>query len=135
MAPLVLGFLIVVGVVVVLALVATFLPSVWNPVARVVRRVLDIPVGLNPPAPQNLAAMYYRPYPARLQVNWPALVLGPFWYLLAGLWVSALWVHFSIMATLIFVTGGVLAPVVWLYCGLKANEDLHEFRIARYNVY
>jgi hypothetical protein len=135
MAPPVLGFLIVAGGVVGLALVAKFVPSVWTPVASVVRRVLDIPIGLTPPPGPNLAEMYYRPYPARLQINWPALVLGPFWYLLAGLWVSALWVHFSIMATLVFVTGGVLAPVVWLYCGLKANEDLHEFRTARYNVY
>ena len=124
------GFLIVVGMFVVLALVAKFLPFIRKPVAAVVRRVLDIEVGMSPPAAKNLGELYYRPYPGRLEINWPALILGPIWYLLAGLWV-----HFSIMATLIFVTGGMLAPVVWLYCGLKANEDLLEFRIARYNVY
>jgi len=126
----VLGFLIVVGVFVVLALAAKFLPFIWNPVASVIRRVLDVQVGMNPPAAKNLGELYYRPYPRRLELNWPALILGPIWYLLAGLWV-----HFSIMATLVFVTGGMLAPIVWLYCGLKANEDLLEFRIARYNVY
>ena len=130
MAPLVVGFLVVVGVVIALALVARFVPSVWNSVAARVSRVLDIPVGFALPARESPAELYYRPYPRRLQLNWLALILGPIWYLLVGLWV-----HASIMLSLIFVTGGMLAPIVWLYCGLKADEDLLEFRIARYNVY
>jgi hypothetical protein len=78
----------------------------------------------------HLAARYHRPYPGRLSLNWPALVLGPAWYLLAGLWT-----HASIQVTLVFLSGGLLAPFVWLYCGLKANEDLLEFRVARDSVY
>jgi hypothetical protein len=130
MAPPVVGFLIVLGVVIALALIARFVPSVWNPVATRVSRVLDIPVGFNLAARESLRELYNRPYPGRLQLNWLALILGPVWYLLVGLWV-----HASILLTLIFVTGGMLAPIVWLYCGLKADEDLHEFRIARHNVY
>ncbi len=130
MAPPVVGFLIVLGVGIALALFARFVPSVWNPVTSRVNRVLDIPVGFSLPARESPAELYYRPYPRRLQLNWLALILGPIWYLLVGLWV-----HASIMLTLIFVTGGMLAPIVWLYCGLKADEDLLEFRIARHNVY
>lgn len=72
--------------------------------------------------------LYHRPMPPRLQVNWPALVLGPFWYFVAGLWV-----HASILLTLAFLSGGILVPFVWLYAGLKANEDLLDARIMRKN--
>lgn len=92
------------------------------------RRVLDTPVGL--PTREAPSDLYARPYPPRLSLNIPALILGPAWYLLAGLWI-----HASIQATLVFVSGGLLAPLVWLYCGLKANEDLLEFRVARRSVY
>jgi len=92
--------------------------------------VLDTPVGVEWPRQPDPADLYYRPYPRRLSLNVPALILGPLWYLAVGLWV-----HASIMLSMIFLTGGLLAPLIWLYCGLKANEDLLEFRIARYNVY
>lgn len=95
-----------------------------------VRRVLDAPVGVTLPSKEAPGAIYYRTYPPRLSMNWLALILGPFWYLLVGLWV-----HASILVTLVFLTGGLLAPFVWLYCGLKANEDLVEFRVARNTVY
>ncbi|MDR7543932.1 MAG: hypothetical protein QN120_06765, partial [Armatimonadota bacterium] len=61
---------------------------------------------------------------------WPALILGPVYYVLVGLWV-----HAAIMAILVGVSGGLLAPFVWLYCGLKANEDVLEFRVASRSVY
>lgn len=85
------------------------------------------------PAParaENLAEMYFRQSPQKLEWNWAALVLGPFWYFIQGLWV-----HGSILLGLAFVTGGVFAPLAWLYSGLKANEDLLEFSIARRSVY
>jgi hypothetical protein len=104
-----------------------------SPLARIgswVRRVLDTPVGIEFPRRPDPADLYYRPYPRRLQLNVPALILGPIWYLLVGLWV-----HVTIMLSMIFLSGGLLAPIVWLYCGLKGSEDLLEFRIARDTVY
>ncbi|MGQ0548918.1 MAG: DUF2628 domain-containing protein [Armatimonadota bacterium] len=94
------------------------------------QRVLDTPVGIEWPREPEPEDLYYRPFPARLSLNVPALILGPVWYLAVGLWV-----HASIMLGMIFLSGGLLAPFVWLYCGLKANEDFHEFRIARHTVY
>jgi len=77
-----------------------------------------------------LATLYHRPMPPRLSINWPALVLGPLWYFGAGLWV-----HGSILLTIAFLSGGLLAPLVWLYAGFKANEDLLDARIMRRSVY
>ncbi|MCS7173582.1 MAG: DUF2628 domain-containing protein [Armatimonadetes bacterium] len=68
--------------------------------------------------------------PPRLSWNWAAAVLGPFWYLAMGLWA-----HFVALAALAFLSGGLLAPLVWLYCALKANEDLWEARKARWSAY
>jgi hypothetical protein len=68
--------------------------------------------------------------PPRLSLNWLALILGPLWYFAVGLWV-----HGSIMLAIAFMSGGLLAPLVWLYAGLKANEDLLEARLARRSVY
>jgi len=70
--------------------------------------------------------LYHLPMPPRLQVNWLALVLGPFWYFLVGLWV-----HGSILLTLAFLSGGILVPFVWIYAALKANEDLLDARVMR----
>ena len=78
----------------------------------------------------QIPPLYHRPMPPRLGVNWPALVLGPLWYFGTGLWV-----HGSIMLSIAFLSGGLLAPLVWLYAGLKANEDLLEARLARRSVY
>lgn len=115
-----------------LALARTFARPAWDRVGGWINRILDIQVGV--PMPRQAAEaprdLYYRPYPGRLQINWLALILGPIWYLLVGLWV-----HASILISLLFLSGGALFPIVWLYCGLKANEDLLEFRIARENVY
>jgi hypothetical protein len=46
-----------------------------------------------------------------------------------------LWGHFLTLVTIVFLTGGLLAPAVWLYCAVKANEDYFEFKIARWSFY
>ena len=130
------GPVLVVGVIgaiaYLLALARTFARPGWDRVGGWINRILNVQVGVPMPrqAPEALRDLYYRPYPGRLQVNWLALILGPIWYLLVGLWV-----HASILISLLFLSGGALFPIVWLYCGLKASEDLLEFRIARENVY
>jgi hypothetical protein len=121
----------VIGVIVyVLALTRTFASALWSRVTGWLNRILSIETGLPLPRQESASDLYYRPYPRRLQINWVALILGPFWYLLAGLWV-----HAAIFFSLIFVSGGLLAPFVWIYCGLKADEDLLEFRVSRRSVY
>jgi len=121
--------------IVVLAVLAGLVLSLWlgysqaRP-ARAFRAALAREVPIAPVRVEDPADLYYRPFPDRLQVHWPALLLGPFWYLLVGLWV-----HAGILLALVFVSGGLLAPVVWAYAGLKAEEDLVEARIARRNVY
>ena len=73
------------------------------------------------PARADPADLYYRPFPQRLSWNWAALVLGPVWYL-----AQSLWVHGLILLGLAFV---------WVYAGLKADEDMLEFRIAQHSLY
>jgi len=68
--------------------------------------------------------------PPRLSWNWAAAFLGPLWYLYYGLWS-----HFFILITIAFLTGGLLAPAVWLYCAVKANEDYFELKKARWSFY
>lgn len=63
-------------------------------------------------------------------MNWVALILGPFWYFATGLWV-----HGFILLSVAFLSGGLLLPFVWLYCGLKADEDLLDARIMRKSYY
>jgi hypothetical protein len=94
------------------------------------RKVLESPIGVTVPSREAPGDFYYRPYPRRLSLNWIALILGPVYYLLVGLWT-----HVAIMLVLIGLSGGLLAPLVWVYCGLKANEDFLEFRVASRSVY
>ena len=93
-------------------------------VRRALSREVSIPTRGDPPD------LYWRPFPARLSLNWAALILGPIWYFAQGLWV-----HGVVLASLAFLSGGLLVPLVWLYAGLKANEDVLEFRIAQHSVY
>jgi|GEM_PF-6549065 len=93
------------------------------------RRLMNWQVGWQR-AEDPLTTLYHRPMPSRLRVNWPALVLGPIWYFLVGLWV-----HGFILLSIAFLSGGLLAPFVWLYAGLKANEDLLEARLMRRSFY
>ncbi len=92
-------------------------------------RLLNRPIGWEPKQ-DLLRTLYHRPLPPRLRINWLALVLGPFWYFLVGLWVHAL-----ILLTLVFLSGGLLLPFAWLYAGLKADEDLLDARLWRRSVY
>jgi len=101
----------------------------WGGILSAIRRFLDVPIGWERGA-DPLATLYHRPMPPRLKVNWLALVLGPAWYFGAGLWV-----HGAILLTIAFLSGGLLAPFVWLYCGLKADEDLLDARIMRRSYY
>lgn len=96
----------------------------------ILRRVLETPVGVPLLARETPAELYYRPYPRRLSWNWVALILGPLYYVLVGLWT-----HAAILGLLVILSAGLLAPLVWLYCGLKANEDLLEFRVASKSVH
>ena len=98
-------------------------------ILRGVRRVLDIEIGRSRKE-DPLATLYHQPLPPRLSFNWWALALGPFWYVIRGLWV-----HASILLALVFLSGGTLFPFVWLYAGLKADEDLLEVRIAQKSFY
>ncbi len=107
----------------------SWLVRVWQAVAGAVRRVLDIPIGIAR-ADDPLATLYHQPLPPRLKWNWWALIVGPFWYFGKGLWI-----HGVVLVSIVFLSGGLLIPFVWLYAALKANEDLLEFRVARRSVY
>jgi len=97
--------------------------GVFQGISRGVRRILDVKVGFKVKE-DPMKTLYHQPLPPRLKINWWGLVLGPFWYLAKGLWV-----HASILLTIVFLSGGILLPFVWLYAGLKADEDLLDARI------
>lgn len=101
----------------------------WRGLTGIISRFLDIPVGYERKQ-QLQETLYHRQMPPRLGVNWLALILGPFWYFLVGMWV-----HGSILLSIAFLSGGLLAPFVWIYAGLKANEDLLDYQLARRSVY
>lgn len=88
-----------------------------------IRRILNTPIGVQR-ADDPLNTLYHRALPPRLQWNWWALIFGPFWYLAKGLWVLG-----SILLGIVILSAGLLIPFVWLYAGLKANEDLLDARI------
>lgn len=101
----------------------------WAALTGAIKRFLDLPIGIER-SEKPLETLYHRQMPPRLGVNWLALILGPLWYFLVGMWV-----HGSILISIAFLSGGLLAPFVWLYAGLKANEDLLDHRLARRSVY
>ena len=103
--------------------------GLWRRVSGAVGRFFNFPVGWERKE-DPLRTLYHRPLPPRLRVNWVALVLGPFWYFLVGLWV-----HGVILLTLVFLSGGLLLPLVWLYAALKADEDLLDAHLMRRSVY
>ena len=121
-------FWIISGVLLVFLLVVLWLAYSRATFARWVRAALAREVWL--PARTDPADLYFRPFPRRLSWNWAAFVLGPVWYLGQGLWV-----HGAILLGLAFVSGGLLIPLVWVYAGLKADEDVLEFRIAQHSLY
>lgn len=98
-----------------------------NPGVRdAIKGVLSRPVGPAPGTPP----VTQPPAPPRLKWNWFAFLLGPLWYLFHGLWV-----HFTLLAGMVVLSGGLLLPFIWLYCALKADEDLLEHRLTRFSVY
>ena len=103
--------------------------GLWRALSGGIGRLLNVPVGWERKE-DLLQTLYHRPLPPRLRVNWLALLLGPFWYVLTGLWV-----HGVILLTLVFLSGGLLLPLVWLYAALKADEDLLDARLWRRSVY
>lgn len=103
--------------------------GLWQRVVAAIGRLLNVPVGWERKE-DPMRTLYHRPLPPRLQVNWLALILGPFWYFLRGMWV-----HGFILLTLAFLSAGLLVPLIWLYAGLKANEDLLDARIMRRSYY
>ncbi|OLD44898.1 MAG: hypothetical protein AUI83_16790 [Armatimonadetes bacterium 13_1_40CM_3_65_7] len=103
--------------------------GVLRSIGRGVQWFLNLKVGIER-KDDPLATLYHQPLPPRLRVNWWALLLGPFWYLAKGLWVFA-----SILFTIVLLSGGILIPFVWLYAGLKADEDLLDARIAQRSYY
>jgi hypothetical protein len=113
-----------------LILLSHLIRTVNRPPFSWLRRALETPVGVPLPPKDAPGALYYRPYPRRLSLNLLALVLGPVYYLLVGLWT-----HTAILVSLVLLSGGLLAPFVWIYCGVKANEDVLEFRVANRSVY
>lgn len=103
--------------------------GVLKSLGREVRWFLNLEVGWKR-HDDPLTTLYHQPLPPRLQINWWALLLGPFWYLARGMWVLA-----SILFTIVLLSGGILVPFVWLYAGLKANEDFLDARIAQRSYY
>ena len=101
----------------------------WGAISGAIGWVLNRPVGWERKE-DPMRALYHRPMPARLRINWLALVLGPIWYFFAGLWV-----HGVILLSIVFLSGGILLPFVWLYAALKADEDLLDARLMRRSVY
>ncbi|MDR7433530.1 MAG: DUF2628 domain-containing protein [Armatimonadota bacterium] len=87
---------------------------------------LEKPLG----PPMTAPPLTQPPAPPRLKWNWFAFLLGPLWYLFHGLWV-----HFILLAGMLVLSGGLLLPFIWLYCALKADEDLFEHRLTRFSAY
>lgn len=100
----------------------------WREAVAETTRALEVPMPF--PRVDLLADVTDRNPPPRLSWNWAAALLGPFWYLGMGLWA-----HFSALIAIVLLSGGLLAPLVWVYCALKANEDLWEARKGRWSAY
>ncbi|MER3456881.1 MAG: hypothetical protein C4304_08405 [candidate division GAL15 bacterium] len=124
-----------VGVLLALALMGTAVYVAWRLAAPTWRQVVEeVDLELSGealrPRPDLPADVGDHDPPPRLSWNWAAAILGPFWYLWRGLWG-----HFCVLAAVVLLTGGLLAPLVWLYCAVKANEDWWELRKARWSAY
>ena len=103
--------------------------GVWGAITGGVGRLFNRPIGWERKE-DPMRTLYHRPMPSRLRINWAALVLGPIWYFLVGMWV-----HGAILLAIIFLSGGLFLPLVWLYAALKADEDLLDHRLMRRSVY
>jgi uncharacterized protein DUF2628 len=56
----------------------------------------------------------------KLTWNWAALLFGPEWYLVKGMFVKAI-----LQVIVVVFTAGIGAPFVWIYAGLAGNFDLY----------
>lgn len=56
--------------------------------------------------------------------SWLALLIGPFWYLLNGLWKKGLF-----LLAIVIISVGLAAPFILIYCAVKAKTDLYEKKI------
>lgn len=124
-----------VGVLLALTVMGTALYVAWKLHAPSWRQALeeadrDLSAEAPMPRPDLAPDVTDHNPPPRLSWNWAAALLGPFWYLWQGLWA-----HFCALAAVVLLSGGLLLPFVWLYCALKANEDLWELRKARWSAY
>ena len=62
--------------------------------------------------------------------NWAALFLGPFWYITHGLISKGL-----ILILITIATIGFGLPVIWIYCGIRANSDYFENQLKNHSKY
>jgi len=58
---------------------------------------------------------------SKTEWSWTAFILGPFWYLLKGLTKKG----FFLLAVVV-LSAGLAAPFIWIYCGVRAKNDLYE---------
>jgi hypothetical protein len=103
--------------------------GLWRAITAAIGWLLNRPIGWVRKE-EPMRTLYHRAMPSRLRINWLALILGPFWYFLVGMWV-----HGAILLAIVFLSGGLLLPLVWLYAALKADEDLLDHRLMRRSVY
>ncbi|MBC8383727.1 MAG: DUF2628 domain-containing protein [Candidatus Cloacimonetes bacterium] len=62
--------------------------------------------------------------------SWSAFILGPFWYIAHGLILRGL---FLILITIVTIGFGL--PVIWVYCGIRANSDYFENQLKSHSKY
>jgi len=60
--------------------------------------------------------------------NWSALFFGPFWYITHGLIAKGIFLILITIATI-----GFGLPVIWIYCGIRANSDYFENQLKRHS--
>jgi hypothetical protein len=64
--------------------------------------------------------------------SWSALLLGPFLYLINGLWKKGLF-----LLAIVLISVGLAAPFIWIYCAMRAKTDLYEQKLcdkSRFNI-
>jgi len=58
--------------------------------------------------------------------SWAALLIGPFWYIMQGLWGKGVF-----LLALSIITLGLGVPFIWIYCAAKAKSDLYERKLSK----
>ncbi|MBW6515164.1 MAG: DUF2628 domain-containing protein [Candidatus Cloacimonetes bacterium] len=62
--------------------------------------------------------------------NWLAFIFGPLWYLAHGLILKGI-----IMILITIATFGFGFPIIWIYCGIRANSDYFEKQLKTHSKY